>query len=312
MNYRQLTRWTALTLLLITAVNPIYAQTEARDASSLRIASYNIENAFDVFDDPYTRDEGTDVKLRWEVEMISGVLKKIDADIVGFQEIENEAVLQAMVDEYLPGMGYESVTVPLTNDGRGIKLGLISKLPVISVTSYRWQTLQHPDADRTWRFARDLFHARVLTEGGQVVNVFVVHLKSKGSRDGDPQSVMWRTSEAMRIRQIIGKLIADNPDELVVLMGDFNSKPGEPGTSAILAPGPDGQPVLSDCHVDIAMEDRTTYPSERYPNSVIDFIFTSPAMSARLVPGSASIFGDPEMTKGSDHLPVVAEFDMGR
>ncbi len=306
-NYRQTFRWTALTLLLITVVSPARAE----DAAPLRIASYNIENAFDVFDDPYTRDEGTDVKLRWEIEMIADVLRKIDADVVGFQEIENEAVLQAMVDEYLPGMGYEYVTVPLTNDGRGIKLGLISRLPILSVTSYRWQRLQHPDADRTWRFARDLFHARVQVPGGQVVNVFVVHLKSKGSRDGDPQSVMWRSSEAVRIRQIIGNLIADNPDELVVLMGDFNSKPGEPAMSAILSPASDGRAVLSDSHIDIPMEDRTTYPSERFPNSVIDFILTSPAMTARLVPGSAAIFNEAELIKGSDHLPIVAEFDMG-
>jgi endonuclease/exonuclease/phosphatase family metal-dependent hydrolase len=307
MNYRQITRWTALALLLITTVCPAHAQ----EAPRLRIATYNIENTFDVFDDPYTRDEGTDVKLRWEVEAIAGAMRELDADIIGFQEVENEAVLQAIVDEYLADMGYKYVTVPLTNDGRGIKLGLISRLPVLSVTSYRWQTLEHPDADRTWRFARDLFHARVQARDGQVINVFVVHLKSKGSRDGDPQSVMWRTSEAIRIRQIVGDLVGNNPDELVVLMGDFNSKPGEPAISALLTPDAAGLPLLSDCHISIPMEDRTTYPSERFPNSVIDFIFTSPAMSARLVPGSATIFSDAELTKGSDHLPLVAEFNMG-
>lgn len=278
--------------------------------SKLRIASYNIENAFDVYDDPYTRDEGTDVKLRWEVEMIADILKKLDADVVGFQEIENEAVLKAMVSEYLPGMGYDYAAVPLTNDGRGIKLGLISRLPIISITSYRWQTLNHPDTDQTWRFARDLFHAKLQTKQGKVLNVFVVHLKSKGSRDGDPQSVMWRTSEAMRIRQIIGDMIADNPDELVVLMGDFNSKPDEPGTMTLLSPAADGSAVMSDSHASIPMEARTTYPSERFPNSVIDFILTSPAMTSRMVPESADIFNDPELITGSDHLPIVAEFDM--
>lgn len=296
----------ALFAMLLAAL-PVSAQ----DDSTLRIASYNVENAFDVYDDPYSRDEGTDVKLRWEIEMIADVLKQIDADVVGFQEVENEAVLQAIVDEYLPGMGYEYVAVPLTNDTRGIKLGLISRLPVISITSYRWQTLNHPDTDQTWWFARDLFHAKLQTEQGEVLNVFVVHLKSKGSRDGDPQSVKWRTSEALRIRQIIGDMVADKPDELVVLMGDFNSKPDEPGTTTLLSPAADGSAVLSDCHASIPMEDRTTYPSERFPNSVIDFITTSPALTARLVPDSPFVFNDPQLTKGSDHLPVVADFEMG-
>ena len=306
MNYRMPARLlVAFSLMMLTA-GPLLAQ----DDSTLRIASYNIENAFDVYDDPYTRDEGTGVKLRWEVEMIADVLKQIDADVVGFQEIENEAVLKAIVSEYLPGMGYDYAAVPLTNDTRGIKLGIISRLPVISITSHRWQTLNHPDTDQTWNFARDLFHARLQTDSGEVLNVFVVHLKSKGSRDGDPQSVKWRTSEAIRIRQIIGNMIADNPDELVVLMGDFNSKPDEPGTTTLLSPAADGSAVMSDCHATIPMEDRTTYPSERFPNSVIDFITTSPAMTARLIPDSSTIFSDPELTKGSDHLPVVADFEM--
>ena len=277
----------------------------------LKIAAYNIENAFDVYDDPYTRDEGTDVKLRWEYEQIAAALKELDADVVGFEEVENEAVLQALVDEYLPGMGYQYVAVPLTNDERGIKLGLISRLPIFSITSYRWQPLHHPDADQTWHFARDLFHARLELGNGELLNVFVVHLKSKGSRDGDPQSVMWRSSEAMRIHEVIGRMLSINPDEKIILMGDFNSQPGEPAISIIMQPTPDNF-ALTDCHRLIPMEDRTTYPSERFPNSVIDFIFASPAMADRLIPESAQILKDPELTKGSDHLPVAASFDMAK
>ena len=121
---------------------------------------------------------------------------------------------------------------------------------------------------------------------------------------------MCRTSETVRGGQLTGHIHADPPEELGELRGDFTSKPGEHATSALLAPAPDGRPVLTDCHQSIPMQDRTTFPSERFPNSVIDFILTSPAMSARLIPGSATIFSDPQLTKGSDHLPVVAEFDM--
>jgi len=288
----------------------LVAASAAQDRDTLKVAAYNIENAFDVYDDPYTNDEGTDVKLRWEYEAIAGALKAIDADVVGIEEVENEAVLQALVDEYLPGMGYKYVAVPLTNDARGIKLGLASRLPILSVTSYRWQTLTLPDNDETWRFARDLFHARLELPDGKVLNAFVVHLKSKGSRDGDPQSVKWRTSEALRIRRIIDQMLASNPRELIVVMGDFNSQPGEPAINTLLTPAPDGSAVLGDAHDLIPMPDRTTYPSERFPNSVIDFILTSPALSARLIPESSKVFNDPQLTKGSDHYPVVAEFKL--
>lgn len=290
----------------------ILAPASAQDQHTLKVAAYNIENAFDVYDDPYTKDEGTDVKLRWEYEAIAGALKAIDADVVGFEEVENEAVLRALVDEYLPDMGYKYVAVPLTNDERGIKVGIVSRLPIISVTSYRWQTLSLPDEKQTWHFARDLFHARLQLPDGKVLNAFVVHLKSKGSRDGDPQSVKWRSSEALRIRQIIEQMLASNPQELVVLMGDFNSQPGEPAINTLLEPAADGSAMLSDAHYLIPMPDRTTYPSERFPNSVIDFIMTSPALSARLIPESSKVFNDPALTKGSDHYPVEAEFDLSK
>lgn len=301
--------YVCVVLVVLSVVVPTAAQDQPT-LPTLKVATYNIENAFDVYDDPYTNDEGTDVKLRWEYEAIAGAIKTMDADIVGFQEIENEAVLQALVDEYLPDMGYEHVAVPLSNDARGIKVGIVSRLPIISVTSYRWQTLSLPDNTRTWRFARDLFHARLELPDGRMLNVFVVHLKSKGSREGDPQSVMWRSSEALRIRQIIDQMLAVNPQELIVLMGDFNSLPGEPAINTLLAPATDGSKVLSDAHYLLPMPDRTTYPSERFPNSVIDFIFTSPALSARLIPESSKVLNDPELTKGSDHYPVVAEFDL--
>lgn len=295
-------------LIIMAQSAPARAQEDA--TQTLTIAAYNIENAFDVYDDPYTRDEGTDVKPRWEYERIAEALKAINADVVGFEEVENEQVLQALVDEYLSDMGYEHVAVPQTNDERGIKLGLISRLPIQSITSYRWQTLTHPEADRTWRFARDLMHARLILKNGDLLNVFVVHLKSKGSREGDPHSVKWRTSEALRIHRIIEDMLARNPDEKIILMGDFNSQPGEPAISAILAPTADGKPMLSDSHQLIPMEDRTTYPSERFPNSVIDFLLTSPTMTAALQPETAKIFKDPDLTKGSDHLPIYATFEI--
>lgn len=284
----------------------------AQDHGTLKVAAYNIENAFDVYDDPYTRDESTDAKPRWQFQAIAGALKALDADVVGFEEVENEAVLKALVTEYLPGMGYDYVAVPLTNDGRGIKLGLISRLPILSITSYRWQTLTLPDTEQTWHFARDLLHARLELPEQRVLNVFVVHLKSKGDREGDPKSLKWRTSEALRIRQIVGDMVAQNPGELIVLMGDFNSEPDQPAISTLLTPAPDGKPLLLDAHHLIPMADRTTYPSERFPNSVIDFIFMSPAMSTHLIPESAMVFNDPDLTRGSDHYPVTAAFDFSK
>ncbi len=278
-------------------------------AERVTVATYNVLNLFDVFDNPYTQDEGTDPKPRVDLERVAAVIRQLDADIVGLQEIENEQTLEAMVQEYLPEMGYDHVAAPPSNDGRGITLGVISRKPIVKVTSYRWQTIPHAGQSRHHRFARDLMRATIQATPDTTLDVFVVHFKSKSSRPGDPQSTSWRTAEAVRSRDIIGAWVHREPDALGVLMGDFNSRPNEPAASAVFAPV-DGKPVLFDVLADTPISQRITYPSSRYPDSAIDYIAVTPALLPRLVPGSAQVLPQNQFTKGSDHLPVIAAFDL--
>jgi len=278
----------------------------------LTIAAYNLENAFDVFDNPYTEDEGTDVKARWAFRSIARAIRATDADVIAISEVENEPVLRALVDEFLADQGYEHVTVMPGNDGRGISLGLISRVPIRSVTSYRWQTLTLPGDDRRWRFARDLMHAKLDVAGpdAEPLHVFVVHFKSKRSVKGDENAVAWRTAEATRTRRIVEKLLADDPDALAVVAGDFNANPGDPAMTALLSPGDEGSRPLTDAHAHLPADQRITYPSTRYPDTIFDYILVSPAMKRRYVEGSADIIRDPQLTRGSDHLPVYASFEL--
>jgi endonuclease/exonuclease/phosphatase family metal-dependent hydrolase len=278
----------------------------------LTIAAYNLENAFDVFDNPYKEDEGTDVKARWELESIARAIRATDADIIAISEVENEPVLRALVDEFLADQGYEHVTVMPGNDGRGISLGLISRVPIRSVTSYRWQTLTLPGDDRRWRFARDLMHAKLDIAGpdAEPLHLFVVHFKSKRSVEGDENAVAWRTAEATRTRQIVEQLLADDPDALAVVAGDFNANPDDRAMTTLLTPGDDGSRPLADVHADLPADQRITYPSTRYPDTIFDYILVSPAMAERLVPDSPALVTDPQLTRGSDHLPVYASFKL--
>ncbi len=294
-------------LCLLLCAPPALAQDKP-----LTIAAYNLKNAFDVFDNPYTEDEGTDVKARWELEAIAKAIRATDADVIAISEVENEPLLRALVDEFLADQGYEHVTVMPGNDGRGINLGLISRVPIRSVTSYRWQTLRLPGDDRTWRFARDLMHAKLDIAGPDAdpLHVFVVHFKSKRSMPNDENSNAWRTAEATRTRQILEKLIADDPGVLAVVAGDFNSNPGDPAMTALLSPDNDGSRPLTDTHADLPADQRITFPSTRYPNTIFDYLLVSPALAKKLVPDSPGIITDPQLTRGSDHLPVYASFNL--
>ena len=289
-------------------------------AREVTVMSYNVENMFDVFDDPYSDDDGTDIKSRVEIRTIAKAIAAADADIVVFQELENEFLLQGMVDTFLADQGYDYIACQRTNSSRGINLGVISRLPIKSLTSHRFKTLTHPKvSDRTWRFARDAMQITVDVDGKDL-HLFNVHLKSNSNRPGDKNSSFWRTSEAIALKGLVRDLVKDDPDSLIVALGDFNSnietRPAQvrpwPATEYLRKPEADGTQLLNDAHDEIPDYDkRITIPgSGRYPAAIFDYIYASPKLHTMRVKGSAKVINDRKLTAGSDHYPVYATYDI--
>ena len=84
----------------------------------VKVMSYNMENFFDVFDDPYTADEGTPPKMRDQIKLLAETIRKADPDVLAVVEVENEHVLRAMVREFLSDMGYQYIDVDQSNLSR--------------------------------------------------------------------------------------------------------------------------------------------------------------------------------------------------
>lgn len=147
-------------------------------AKEVTVVTYNVENMFDIYDDPYTGDEGTDVKSRHEIEQIAAAIASTDADVIVFQELENEYMLQGMVQTFLADKGYNYLAAQRTNSGRGINMGVISRYPITRLASHRFLEFTNPAApERVWRFARDAMQI-TLDVNGQNVDIFNLHLKS--------------------------------------------------------------------------------------------------------------------------------------
>jgi endonuclease/exonuclease/phosphatase family metal-dependent hydrolase len=273
------------------------------------IATYNVENFFDRFDNPFTRDEQTEIKRADDIRRLAATVRAVDADVIAFQELENEQVLAAFNEQSLRGMGYRHVVCLPSNDGRGITLGVLSRLPVVSATTHRWQHIPHRGSPDTHRFARDLLQVTIDAPGERDLELFVVHFKSKGSRDGDPQSVAWRSAEARRSRELVNRLLANQADALIAFVGDFNSEPTDPATSLFFDPDGPGTPLI-DVLGDRPDDQRYTYVFGNFPPAVFDYIAVSPALHRHLVPRSAKVMPKTAAAQGSDHLPVVATFDL--
>jgi len=309
---------TALTVVLTWPATAQLAAERPDAPKTVTLGAYNIENFFDVWDNPYTEDEGTKVKSRNEVRDLARAIKALDADVLVVQELEHEQLLTALVEEFLPDAGYGYVAASPGNDGRGILLGCLSRYPITQVTSHRLQWFTHPDHPETpYRFSRDLLRFTIDVGLDRPLQVYNVHLKSNGSRPGDPHSMLKRTAESARVKQIIRDAVAADPGVLAVVAGDFNSayetRPDQdrpwPAMAYLRAPEPDGSQLLTDVHDALTDDQRVTHPGDKkYPPVTFDYILSAPAMARRYVQGSAAVLPKGNLTGGSDHLPVRATF----
>ena len=268
--------------------------------AELKIATYNVLNLFDDVDDPYHADEGTPAKPRAELERVAQVLRKLDADVVALEEVENRWYLERFLEVFLPEMGYEVVLVE-GNDLRGIDVCLLSRVPVGPVHSYRH--VRFPDANgKTRRFARDVVAVELQPEGAAPLEVWVLHLKS--NYGGRPEAEPVRLGEAQQIRRMLDERFRVNPQARLVVLGDFNDTWESASTQALVGSGPFALRCFAES---LPPEQQITY--NRAPHlSMIDFILCSPALAEGYVKDSYRVWPGSVDSQGSDHNPVAARF----
>ena len=266
----------------------------------IRIATFNVLNLFDEHDDPYRADESTPAKPQNELTALAKAIRGVDADVLALQEVENRGILEQFNRTHLADLGYEHVVLFEGNDLRGIDCAVLSRLPVGPVTSHRHVRFQDGNG-RLMSFNRDLLQVEIQPPAGPPFHVFVVHLKSK--RDGANETEPQRLGETRQIRRILDGLLEQNRDALFVICGDFNDTRDSTPIKALLGEGPT---ALTHFLADLPAKAETY---NKRPGGMIDFIFASHEMGRRYVPKSYHIVPGEVASHGSDHNPVVAEFD---
>jgi hypothetical protein len=144
---------------------------------------------------------GPDGKLRWRREFkgrliyakdpeaqetLAARIKALDVDVLCVQEVENLAALEDFVRYLdLETAGFKHLSLVEGNDPRFIDVGVISKLPLGGVRSWRHHT--HHDKPGEPAFSRDLLEVAVLNPETRdpVLTVYVNHLKSQLANDED-------------------------------------------------------------------------------------------------------------------------------
>ena len=161
-----------------------------RKNERIRLVFYNVENLFDYFDDPDTRDEEflPEGKRHWTKRRYEDKLQKIAKTIiatggweppalVGLCEIENRYVLEGLTSfTPLKPIGYEIVHQD-SPDKRGIDVALFYRPEKFQLIDYTYHPVNFPfePESRT----RDILHAVGILPGQDTLHLFVNHWPSK-------------------------------------------------------------------------------------------------------------------------------------
>lgn len=217
-------------------------------ARPFRIGTYNVENLFDRFDDPYSvgddlygrfrsnpksRAHSYDVASRIREHGVGG--KAID--ILGLQEIENFGALLDFVQASVgPEYGAQTGVVSQpSNDPRGIDLGLLcsKRFRIGRVVSHKYEKFRRSDG-KLYRFGRDCLQVEIMDKEQEnlILTVFVCHLKSKYTgvdpfqapaeyAEAQALNTVKRRAEAEKVVEIVQRAVNIETDRFVVL-GDLN------------------------------------------------------------------------------------------
>lgn len=234
MKHLSLNRMIGLVLILFFGIHSISQETTEYKVAC--IGFYNLENLFDIEDDPLTNDSEylPDGANKWDSTKyankllnMSTVIGDLGTDVspdgvavLGVCEIENRFVLEDLVA--MPAIQDRNYKIVHYNspDRRGVDVGLLYQEKYFKVKNSASYKLVFPND--TSYYTR----AQLVVTGdmdGEDVTVIVGHWPSR--RGGQAASEPNRIEAAKLGRKIIDSLLAVNPYAKIILMGDLNDDP---------------------------------------------------------------------------------------
>ena len=216
---------------------------------SLTIATYNVENLFDLVDDP-SHDEGecTPGPATWNAGRLADrmgrmakTFTELNADIISVNEVENEAVLGLLRDAIADAGGphYAYMAVANSRDPRGIKPSVLSRYPItrslgrpinrshdcLATEDGRPVTLDGSEPE-----ARPIFQVEINVDADPEPDLILLanHWKAKGRTSYPCDDTEHRLRSGLQLGELMRQMAVDQPNQDVIALGDFNAFEFEP------------------------------------------------------------------------------------
>lgn len=239
------TAWIYL-LIIFTLSTTARLNAQKGDRILTSIAFYNLENLFDIYDDPNKNDDDftpegsykyTEDIYRNKLENLSKVLSEIATDklpdgpaIIGVAEVENIHALRDLIAmPKLKDRGWKALLIE-GPDRRGIDVGLIYNPKYFKVLE---ANAHYVDIEKDGNKAktRDILEVKGLLLG-DTITVLVGHWPS---RWGGEAASQWKRIRAAEVcKRIKDELVAQNPNARIIIMGDLNDDPVSPSVAQTL------------------------------------------------------------------------------
>ncbi|NPA45120.1 MAG: hypothetical protein GXO49_06275 [Chlorobi bacterium] len=214
-----------------------------KSADEYVIAFYNVENLFDIYDDPKTYDEEFTPtgKKHWDEKRyekklndLSWVLSNLSSElpaIIGLSEVENRKVVEDLANTKLLKAGNYKVVHEESPDTRGIDVALMYRSDLFEYVSHKSIPIhvkQEPNSK-----LRDILYVKGKFAGSnEIFHIFVNHWKSR--RGGREETEFKRIACAETLKKEVDKILSKNKDANIIIMGDLNDEPENKSVNTVL------------------------------------------------------------------------------
>ncbi len=203
---------------------------------TVKMVFYNVENLFDIWDDPETNDdeflpwgiknwtyERLHSKLNHTSKVLIGLGKWNVPAIIGLCEIENRYILNQLVENSPLASWPYAILHYESPDHRGIDVALLYLSTQFEIISSEAVTANF-DVDTSLK-TRDILYAKGVLDKVDTLHLFINHWPS---RYGDyAYTSLKRLNAAGTLHDKIDSIQRTTWEPKIIIMGDFNDEPGD-------------------------------------------------------------------------------------
>lgn len=224
----------------------LFSQTKDKEFFIRTVAFYNLENLFDTINQIDKRDELSPImelksgksevyfdkleKLSYVISQIGKEKSKLPPSIIGVAEIENRNVLEDLISTK-PLKKYKYQIVHFDSpDIRGIDVGLLYNSNLFQLIHQEAIPLRiYKDNRRV--YTRDILWVSGYLDG-ELIHVLVNHWPSR--RGGEQATNYLRERAAFEVKITINRILQDDENSKIIVMGDFNDNPNNSSFKKVL------------------------------------------------------------------------------